>query len=46
MPFQLLYGQEAIMPIELELISLHLELQAEELNSNDISHRMNSLIAL
>jgi hypothetical protein len=45
-PFQLLYGQEAIMPIELELTFLHLALQAEELNSTDISQRMNALLAL
>jgi len=34
------------MPIELELISLRLELQIEELNSTDISQRMNALLAL
>jgi hypothetical protein len=42
----LLYGQEAIMPIELELTSLRLALQTEELNSTDISQRMNALLAL
>jgi hypothetical protein len=44
--FKLLYGQEAIMPIELELTSLRLALQVEELNSTDISQRMNALLAL
>jgi hypothetical protein len=34
------------MPIELEVTSLHLELQTEELNSTDISQRMNSLLSL
>jgi hypothetical protein len=34
------------MPIELELTSLRLALQAEELNSTDISQRMNALLAL
>jgi hypothetical protein len=45
-PFQLLYGQEDIMPIELELTSLRLTLQNEELNSTDISRRMNALLPL
>jgi hypothetical protein len=36
-PFQLVYGQEAIMPTEIELSSLRLMLQVEELNSSDIS---------
>jgi hypothetical protein len=45
-PFQLLYGQEAIMPIELEHTSLRLALQTKELNSTDISQRMNSLLSL
>jgi hypothetical protein len=45
-PFQLLYGQEAIMPVELELTSLRLALQAEELNSTDIPQRIHALLAL
>jgi hypothetical protein len=45
-PFHLLYGQEAIMPVELELTSLRLALQAEELNSSDISQRINALLSL
>jgi len=45
-PFQLVYGQEAILPTELELSSLRLMLQVEELNSSDISQRMNALLAL
>jgi len=34
------------MPIELELTSLHLAMQPEELNSIDISHKMNAFVAL
>jgi hypothetical protein len=45
-PFQLVYGQEAILPIELESSSLRLILQVEELNSFDISQRMNALLYL
>jgi hypothetical protein len=45
-PFHLVYGQEAIMPTELELFSLRLVLQVEELNSSNISQRMNVLLAL
>jgi hypothetical protein len=45
-PFQLVYGQEAIMPTELELSSLRLMLQVEELNSSNVSQRMNALLAL
>jgi len=45
-PFQLLYDQEVIMPIELELTSLCLSLRAEEFNSTDISQRINALITL
>jgi hypothetical protein len=35
-PFQLVYGQEAILPTEMELSSLRLMLQVEELNSSNI----------
>jgi hypothetical protein len=45
-PFQLVYGQEAILPTELELSSLRLMLQVEELNSSDVSQRINALLAL
>jgi hypothetical protein len=45
-PFQLVYGQEAIMPTEMELSSLRLMLQVEELNSSNVSQRMNALLAL
>jgi hypothetical protein len=45
-PFSLLYGQEVVMPVELQLTSLRLAMQAEELNSTDISQRMNALLAL
>jgi transposase InsO family protein len=45
-PFQLLYGQEAIMPIERELTSLRLALQDKELNSTNISQRMNAFLTL
>jgi hypothetical protein len=34
------------MHVELELTSLRLALQAEELNTTDISQRINSLLAL
>jgi hypothetical protein len=34
------------MPVELELTSLILALQAEELNSSNISQRINALLAL
>jgi hypothetical protein len=44
--FQFLYGQEAIMPVELELTSLILTLQAEELNSTDVPQRLHALLAL
>jgi transposase InsO family protein len=44
--FQLVYGQEAILPTELELSSLRLILQLEELNTFDVSQRMNALLAL
>jgi hypothetical protein len=40
------YGQEAIFPIDLELSSLRMMLQIEELNSSDVSQRINALIAL
>jgi hypothetical protein len=45
-PFHLVYGQEAIMPTELELDSLRLMLQVEELCSSNISQRMNALLDL
>jgi hypothetical protein len=45
-PLQLVYGQEAILPIELELSSLRLMLQVEELNSFVFSQRMNGLLDL
>jgi transposase InsO family protein len=45
-PFQLLYGQEAIIPIELELTSLQLTLQVEELNMTYISQTINPLLSL
>jgi hypothetical protein len=45
-PFQLVYGQEALFPTELKLSSLRLMLQIEELNSFDISQRINALLAL
>jgi hypothetical protein len=44
--FQLLYGQEAIMHVELELTSLRLALQAEELNYMDAPQRLGALLAL
>jgi hypothetical protein len=45
-PFQLVYGQEAIFPTELELSSLRLMLQIEELHSSNISQRINELLGL
>jgi hypothetical protein len=45
-PFQLVYGQEAILPTELELSSLWLMLQIEELNSSNVPQRINALLAL
>jgi transposase InsO family protein len=45
-PFQLVCGQEAIMPTKLELSSLRLMQQVGELNSSDVSQRMNALLAL
>jgi transposase InsO family protein len=45
-PFHLVYGQESILPTELELSSLRLMLQVEELNSSNMSQRMNALLAL
>jgi hypothetical protein len=45
-PFHIFYGQEAIFPIELELYSLQLILQVEELNSSNIPQRINALLDL
>jgi hypothetical protein len=45
-PFQLLYGQEVIMHVELKLTSLRLVLHVEELNTTYISQRINALLAL
>jgi hypothetical protein len=45
-PFHLFYGQEAILPTKLELSSLRLMLQVEELNYSNVSQRMNALLDL
>jgi hypothetical protein len=45
-PFQLVYGQEALLQTELEISSLRLMLQIEELNYSDVSQRMNTLLDL
>jgi hypothetical protein len=45
-PFQLLYGQEAIMHVDIELTSLRLTLQEEDLKSTDISQRLHALVDL
>ena len=45
-PFHLVYGQEAILPTEMELSYLRLMLQVEELNSSDVSQRINALLDL
>jgi hypothetical protein len=44
--FQRVYGQEAILHTKLELSSLRLMLQVEELNSSNISQRTNALLDL
>jgi hypothetical protein len=45
-PFYLVNGQESIIPTKMELSSLRLMIQVEELNSSDLSQRMNALLAL
>jgi len=45
-PFKLLYGQEVIILVDLEINSLRLALQVEELNSSNISQRIDALLAL
>jgi hypothetical protein len=45
-PFQLVYGQEDILPTELEISSLRLMLQTEELNSSNVPQRINALLSL
>jgi hypothetical protein len=45
-PLQLVYGQEAILPTNLGFSSLRLMLQVKELNSYDVSRRMNALLDL
>jgi hypothetical protein len=45
-PFQLVYGEKDILPSEMEISSLRLMLQVEELNYSNISQRMNALLAL
>jgi hypothetical protein len=45
-PFHIVYGQEVILPTEMELSSLRLMLQVKELNSSDVSQIMNALLAL
>ena len=45
-PFHLVYGQEALLPTKMEISSLRLMLQIEELNSSDVSQRINALLAL
>jgi hypothetical protein len=44
--FHLTYGQEAILPTEMEISTLRLMLQIEELNSSSVPQRINSLLAL
>jgi hypothetical protein len=44
--FHLVYGQEAILPTKLEIYSLRLMLQVEELNSSNVSQRINALLDL
>jgi transposase InsO family protein len=45
-PFHLVYGQESILPTKMELYSLRLMLQVEELNYSNISQRINALLDL
>jgi hypothetical protein len=45
-PFQLLYGKEVIMHVELELTSLILALQTKELNSTNVPQRLHDLLDL
>jgi hypothetical protein len=45
-PFHLVYGQDSILPIELDLSSLQMMLQIEELNSSNVLERINALLAL
>jgi hypothetical protein len=45
-PFQLVYGQESILPTKLELSSLILILQIKKLDSSDVSQRINALLDL
>jgi len=44
--FQLVCGQEVVIPIELELASLRLDLQKIELNSTNVSQRVHALLYL
>jgi hypothetical protein len=44
--FQLVYGKEVILPTEMELSSLWLMLQIEELNSFNVPERINALLDL
>jgi hypothetical protein len=45
-PFQLVYGQEVILPTDPELSSLRLMLQTEELNYSNVPQGINALLAL
>jgi hypothetical protein len=45
-PFHIFYGQEVIFPTELELSSLRMMLQIEELNSSNVPQRINVVLAL
>jgi len=45
-PFQLLYGQEVIIHIELELASLCIYFQSENLNSTNMYQRFHILLTL
>ena len=45
-PFYLVYGQEAIMPAELEILTYRLAFQTEELDVDPITLRFNAILAL
>jgi len=45
-PFQLLFGQQAVLPIELQLTSFRLAFQQDELEETALKDRYHTLLAL
>ena len=45
-PFHLVYGQEAIMPAELEILTYRLAFETEELDVDPLTLRFNAILAL